>query len=391
MDKLTDYIRWLGDFDFDVLPFREADALILCVISYFDLSSVFEGKEHPLVSDCLPMIEAGEARLCITGGDMGHGEIFELAARSKRFGNLWLSDYSDILKPEEALQFAAVTFHDRDRFTFLAYRGTDSTLAGWQEDFMIAFTRTTAQKMAVAYAEKVLAKTASGDIYIGGHSKGGNQALYASCMLPDDLWEKVTHAYLLDGPGLCPEVLDVKLVERIDPKATRIIPVYDVIGKLFEPKITDTRIIESSLKGFLQHALSSWMISYGDLALAEKNDARSLWASAAVNNWVASLSQEERMVFIEEFFGALGKAGKESLDDMKPEHFLSALISLGETSETTRQALLNLPKWVFSEETLQDLDNSLASHPLEGAKKWLQEKRADLAAALEMASGHQHF
>ena len=83
MEKLADYIRWIGDLDFRVYPLRDADAVILANISYFDLTPVFsdEKPEHT-VADCLPMIEAGEAKLMITGGDLGNRELFAAAARS---------------------------------------------------------------------------------------------------------------------------------------------------------------------------------------------------------------------------------------------------------------------------------------------------------------------
>ena len=37
---LAEYIRWVGAFDFDRLPFRETDAVILCILSYFDFSGI---------------------------------------------------------------------------------------------------------------------------------------------------------------------------------------------------------------------------------------------------------------------------------------------------------------------------------------------------------------
>ena len=303
MDKLVDYVKWIGSLDFDVYPFREADALVLCVISYFDVGPVF--REHPgYVRDCLPMIESDELKLEITGGDMGNREIFEAAARSARFGNLLMTDYeSELMTGPSPVQFAAVTFHCPGRFSFIAFRGTDASLAGWQEDFMISFTRTDAQLMAQDYAERMLSHEqrlypvpspkedqASAGLelygpvwYMGGHSKGGNQALYAACTITDDSWSKVRRAYLLDGPGFCPEVMDLSLIDRIDAKSTRIIPEFDVIGKLFEPKITDTKIVHSYRDGVEQHSLASWLVDHGDLALAPMTDPKANWLNNTLN------------------------------------------------------------------------------------------------------------
>ena len=178
METLAGYIGWMGDYSFEACPFREADALVLCLIAYFDLSPVFaDGKRTAHVRDCAQMVDAGEAKLLITGGDLGNTEIFTAAVRSRRFGDLEITDAVDVLQENPPLQFAAVTFHDGSNFSFIAYRGTDSSLAGWKENFMISFTRTAAQEMALQYASERIAEyrlAGKRKWYIGGHSKGRN-------------------------------------------------------------------------------------------------------------------------------------------------------------------------------------------------------------------------
>ena len=352
METLADYIRWVGDLDFRAYPFREADALVLCNISYYDLTPVFaDGKPEYTVSDCIPMIEAGEAKLEITGGDLGNGEVFALAARSKRFGTLRMSDYENELRSDPPLQFAAVTFHAED-FSFIAFRGTDASIAGWREDCMISFTRTEAQLLSLAYAEHMID---DGVWYIGGHSKGANQAQYAASMLSDAKWEKVRRVYLLDGPGFCPEVLDPELDKRIDPKTTRIIPEFDVIGMLFEPHITDTKIVRSSQKGILQHSLASWQIDCGNLATAEQTDPNSVWINKLLNDWVESIPQQDRPVFINELFDAVAADGAESLEDLNLDRLQSVLIKLTGVSETTRKSIAMLPNRILFDDALTEI------------------------------------
>ena len=360
MDKLTDYIRWIGDLDFQSYPFRDADAMILCIIGYFDLSPVFkQEQEAHTVADCIPMIEAGEARLKITGGDMGNSEIFEAAARSKRFGSLGISDYTDQVRMDPPLQFSAVTFHAPD-FSFIAYRGTDASIPGWRENCMISFTRTEGQALSLAYAEQHIH---GHNWYIGGHSKGANLALFTACMLSDEQLAKVQHIYLLDGPGFCPEVLDSSLISRIDGKTTRIIPEYDVVGKLFEPEITDTKIIRSYRDGILQHSLASWLVEYGAPATVTQNDPTSVWIDRLLNDRIESIPQEDRPGFIGELFDALSAEGSESLEDLDLDRLQSVLIRLTGVSETTKETLSKLPGKVLFEDVLPEL-------PSEDAGKW---------------------
>ncbi len=398
MDKIVDYIKWMGGFDFEQYPFREADALVLCVAAYYDMDPVFDaakpacsdgekpadadtpspadGDAHRspvFLSDCIPMIEEGKARLMITGGDMGNGEVFEAAARSRRFGRLAMRDYADLIDRESDLQFSAVTFdYDPDNymdedaprtaapFSFIAFRGTDSTLTGWKEDFMISFTRPKAQELAAEYAQKEIQTGIPGHKwYIGGHSKGGNLAMYAGCMLSDAALDHVERIFNLDGPGFCPEVLDLSLLKRIDPKTTRIIPEFDVFGKIFEPDITDTRIVCSYRKGLDQHSLPSWLVEYGELSKAKGIDIRAKWLGDNLSGWISAIPHKNRQVFIDELFDALQAGGAESLDEVKAENLRDAMTALSKTSKLTKYALTSLPERLLQAESLSELSSDI--------------------------------
>ena len=357
MVTLAEYIRWVGDLDFCAYPFRDADALILNSIVYFDLGPVFrDGEpEHP-VSDCLAMIEAGEAKLMITGGDLGNRDILEAAARSKRFGSLILADYESVYRVDPPVQFSAVTIR-APKFSFIAYRGTDASIAGWRESCMISFTQTEAQRMALAYAERVID---DGVWYVAGHSKGANAAQYAVCLLSDEKWEKVRHVWLLDGPGFCPEVMDPALDKRIDPKTTRIIPEFDVIGMLFEPKITDTKIVKSNQRGILQHAIASWLVEYGDLATTDHIDPVGDRINHLMNDWLESISQEDRPVFIGELFDAVSADGTETLEELNLDRLQSVLLKLTGVSATTRKVIAKLPNKLLFDDAIQPLPQTKA-------------------------------
>ena len=343
MTGLADYIKWLGRFSFAELPLCEADILVLCDIAYYDVAPALRDGTAQ-VSDCSEGLESGAIRRQITGAATENSAIFRAAIASKRFGALRITDYEDILDPELPLQFSAMTFR-WDGGGFIAFRGTDETIAGWKEDFMISFTETMAQKLAAVYAEQIL--TAGGRYSIGGHSKGANLALYAACRLSDEAWERVDRVWLLDGPGLCPEVMDVSLTERVNEKATRILPEFSVVGKLFEPHIADTRIVKSSASGIAQHSLATWQVEYGDLALADGNDRRSVSLMEILNRWIAGLSEDERRALTDDLFGPLAAGGAVTLSDIAgngPLSFEAALLKMFHASEVTRKMLRELPQ-----------------------------------------------
>lgn len=340
---LLDYIKWIGDFDFDTMPFREADALVLCLASYFEILPLFaEGRKSAKFSECAELLDSGRARLMITGGDMGNEGIFRAAAESKRFGELEITDYVDKLTTDPPLQFATMCFRYKGKFAFIAFRGTDSSLAGWEENFMISFTRTTAQNLAAEHVSMLIEPGC--EWYIGGHSKGGNLALTAACVLNDEQLALVKRIFVLDGPGLCPEVFDEKLIHRIDSQTTRIIPEYDVIGKLFEPRITDTRIVKSYRSGIEQHSLASWMVDHGQLSKAPGNAPGSRWINSLIDEWIAALPIEERAVFVKELFDAMEEEGINDLQEVSPEYFGNLIIRLSGKSATTRKVAKSLPR-----------------------------------------------
>ncbi len=357
MDSLKDYIQWMGDFPISMTGFRDADALVLCALSYIDFSPVFsEEMGTSYIRDCLTMVKNDQVKVMTTGGSEGYPELLAAAASSIRFGSLSMTDYLDLSRKDPPLQFAAVCFHDDADFSFLAYRGTDNSLAGWKEDFMISFTRTRAQKLALAYARDHI--NGNRHWYMGGHSKGSNLALYAACLLDRTRWDTVDRLYLLDGPGLCPQVLDPTLYRRINAKTTQIVPRFCIIGKLFAPDIKDTRIIQSSLSGFLQHIVISWGIDHGKPALTDRHDSASRIAAEAVNDWISSISPPDRAVFVDDLFEILSAGGADTLDQIRSNGLegLEAIFRrLRDSRRMTRKSLSDLQLRVLK----ANLDNML--------------------------------
>ena len=349
MNTLVDYIKWLGRFTFEQYPLQTEDNLVFAMISYFDLSEVFAQNERPRLSDVLPLIDEGRVPVEITGADMGYTDILRAAASSARFGGVEMSGYVNEIRTDPPLQFSAVSFSAED-FSFIAYRGTDSTLAGWQEDFMISFTETEAQHMALDYAERLI--DSSRDFYITGHSKGGNLALYVAAHLSEEKLGAVKTIYCLDGPGFCPEVTDPETLTRAEGKIVRIVPEFDVVGKLFEPDIADTLIVKSNADGVIQHSMATWLFDGGELMCVDKRDSFSEWLGEKLNEWIRSIKSEDRPVFINELFSTLTKSGAEKLEDLTPMRFEQAIVSLGGASDVTKKALASLPGQALSDGTV---------------------------------------
>ena len=430
MDNMTDYIAWLGDTDFDARPLGEVDALILCALSYYDMSPVLDPNGEPFyLKDRIEKISRNGLEIQITGGEQGLDAVLRAAAQSRRFGELTISNYVEQLEPEKDLQFSAVTFSWKDRFSFIAFRGTDNTLVGWKEDFMIAYTQTEAQKMALKYVQDSLRapgyekkgfwgrlretfcaalydkgdraadKKAVKDVfaeehrrsvrsgadvraeersrsakaadpgarrwYIGGHSKGANLAIYAASQLTDEQLQLVERIFVLDGPGLAPDVMDPDLLSRIDDRAVRIIPEYSVIGRLMEPKLSDTRVIKSSNDGVMQHSIASWGIEHGGLALAEDQQPRDRWINEALRKWIDNMPYEARRPFVNDLFDALSAGGAKTVEELAgggKDGLEAVYKGFKNISGSSKEILAELRKAAVSE---------LKASVIDGAKKTL--------------------
>ena len=351
MDRILDYVRWYADIPFSVRPFDEVDNLVLCALSYWKFPRLDWQNEMYSLRECYERLDGAPVEMMTTDTDETMSDFIRYAVMSKRFGDLIVSDFEESYLPEVPTQFCAMTFHLDRKTRYIAFRGTDCSIAGWKEDFMISFMETEAQKMSLEYLEKNIRRGLT--YYVGGHSKGANEVLYAAAHLSDKKKRQLAHLYINDGPGFCQEVLDPKLMESIESISTTIRPEYCVIGKIFEPNITDCRIVKSSQKGAMQHSIFSWGIDCGALALAEEYDPQALAIQTVMNHWLENVSTEERKVFTDSIFDALAKDGSKKLFDVLdkwPTSMESVLVSMLDADPVAKQTLLKLPEAAIHEE-----------------------------------------
>ncbi len=124
-------------------------------------------------------------------------------AASPRFRDMTIHSYRSILDHQSHIQFAATTFIYKDQFAFIGFRGTDTSIAGWREDFdMSASFPVPAQDEALHFLKQTVTRLPKKikNIYVGGHSKGANLAVYASIFAPPAILAIILD---LDAPLIC--------------------------------------------------------------------------------------------------------------------------------------------------------------------------------------------
>ncbi len=363
MQHLIDYVKWMNEITFEMIPFRMVDSAVFCQLCYSDLSC--------LKSSDLPVtVRDAYAAYCEAHAEKSNQfkkleseyiDLFEACARSKRFGEALIIDYQKVYDNDRSIQFAATAYqildnHGAELFRFLAFQGSDNSLAGWKENFMISFTLTEGQKNAALFARKNV--RVGSNNYIGGHSKGGNQALYASSELPDQLLQAVKRVYMYDGPGLCPDVLPLDRLERISPSLTRLQPTYSIIGNIFEPDVGELHIIKTSVNDMSAHVMNNWLIEHGEFSEADDFDPHIAWINDTINRWIENVDMDVRKDFVDELFASWTDMGMEyftELDDFNPFDFEQMVLNFLNIKNSNKRVALHLPLRVLFDDSIQKL------------------------------------
>ena len=359
MNTFLEYIYWFKDLNFSKKEFNEIDMMILSYFAYLDLEKVLPNNNEKSLSLCVNELSQYvklNDNVKLVFKDDSFEDFAKALADSTRFGTLLISDFIDAYDENKNLQFCAFSYkyisdNPNDNFTAICFRGTDNTIIGWKEDFMLSFSLVKAQKLALKYCVENIKDDCK--YYIGGHSKGGNLALYAACLLNKNLFEKVLKVYLLDSPGLCPEIIDPNLIKKIDEKIISISPEYSVVGKIFEPNISNEIIVKSIKLGLAQHQISSWCIKYGKLDTIPTHDPASIAIGNTLDKWLENIEMENRQKVVDEIFDALSSGNATTINDIYStvKSFEQVVSSLFNISQESKETVTNFPKELLKNKT----------------------------------------
>ena len=259
-----DYLRWRGDLTFRQDGFNEVDNLVLCIISYINFRRITavhttEPSAAPTLAQVAPLLTEEDDQLGLS--ELSYLPLVQLAAKTPRFRGVRLFAYTHEYDEAQAKQFDALSFLLPDGTLFVAFMGTDTSLAGWKEDFNMSFlSAVPAQARAAAYAADMAALCPDMPLRIGGHSKGGNLAAWAAIHLPADLQEhRLLSAYNNDGPGFARDMLETPEYLRVADKLHTYIPESSIVGVLLE-HAEDYAVIDSANRSVMQHEPMSWSV-----------------------------------------------------------------------------------------------------------------------------------
>lgn len=335
MASILDYIRWRGDLKFSQDPLNEVDAVVFSALSYVHYT--LPSEEPVLLRDAAEAFFAAgncESRIRVKN-DL---ELLSLAADSVRFGQCKLLMYRDHFVPEQETQFAAMTFLLDDQTLFIAFRGTDGTLVGWKEDFNMTFQQSVpSQRLALNYVREA-ALERSEPMYLGGHSKGGNMAVFAASRSSPMIQERILGVYNNDGPGFTKYMMGDPGYLAILDRIHTFIPQSSVIGMLLEHEEPYT-IVRSKSVSVWQHDLYSWELLGNKWVTMDAVTQDSIFLDATIKTWFASMSNRERNQLVDSVYALISTTGADRMEDLLQPRNFRTYVKLISEDESLRKLL----------------------------------------------------
>lgn len=315
--ELMDYLKWRNDVSLKAAPFNEIDNVLLSYLAYADFGELLhEEKRRVSIETCLKrfskkhdLANVRESKHFIERAPL----LLEDMVCGARFRGTKVVHFREVFDKKKVQQFAALVFLLPDGTRYVSFRGTDLSITGWKEDFLMSFTaETEGAKEAVSYLNEVAA-CVEGDFILGGHSKGGNFAMFAAAFCEDSVKERILKVYNNDGPGFREEIVRSAAYRALLPKITNIVPQTSIIGRLLSNEAAHT-VVKSTAAGIFQHDVTTWEVTKDKFVSAEL-DAFSDFVKKALGSWLETMDDEARKSLVETVFSMIEMTEAETFSE----------------------------------------------------------------------------
>lgn len=345
MSDIFDYMKWRGDLSIDSDPLNELDSLILARFSYapFDCIGLLEDSSPITVGEAatalleLPYIE----QHVLWKTDV---ELFAALRENPRYAKLKLTRFINLVDADTQMQFSAVAISLREDLHYIAFRGTDNTLVGWKEDFNMTFTcPVPAQEYAVNYLNRIAAAL-PGRLILGGHSKGGNLAVFAAAFCREDIQARIDSIYNFDGPGFDDRILETAQYHAIRERTRTFVPQSSVIGMLLGHEEQYTIVESTEKSGLMQHDIYSWQVERKSLAKLESVTTRSRFIDQTLKKRLAETPPAQREQFVDAMYAIFAQTNAKTVKELSDNWLDSAKAMLSVTrnlDEDTRKLIVH--------------------------------------------------
>ena len=314
MPNIIDYIEWRGDLSFENSPINEIDDIIFSRFSYIPFKCI-ELKDIDTIGDIALKMKDLDIDNYLWDDD----KVFlQKIGNCKRFKNIKVSDYIEIFDKAAEKQFAAITLWIQDSKKYISFRGTDSSLVGWKEDLNMGFRKDVpSQKEAVKYLDSIANKYKD-NLIVGGHSKGGNLAVYSSVFCKDNVKDRIERVINADGPGFDNSVILTKNYKKMLNRIQTYIPQSSIVGRLLEHE-EEYQVVKSVQKGIMQHDIYSWEIEPTKLIRIPTVTNNSEIFNGIVSDWLKNTTPKQRENFINVIYEIIMETQAQKTSDFRVE------------------------------------------------------------------------
>ena len=253
-----DYLKYYRDIPFTEVSLNQLDFLICAILVYLPLNDFKEAKSLKDFSKIALELENKDYDGMMIPKSY---EVLKYLQNAKRYANMKIMNFVNL--KNEKTQFGACKFL-MDKKTIIAFKGTDGSTIGWVENFRLLYDYPTyTQRLSLNYLEDNI-KFNDKNVYVVGHSKGGNLAMASVMELSRPLFKKVKKVYNFDGPGFLKKEFDSLKYRELLPKLVNIIPTGSVVGSLLFNK--NYTVVESCELAFNEHYPTTWGV-FGEFFL----------------------------------------------------------------------------------------------------------------------------
>ena len=299
MYTIIDYLNYYKDTTVKYVKLNPQDFLIFACLSYLPLDSFDEVKN---LQEFVKYSVKFKSRL--NGGSTGNlaYELLKIMAKSKRYQDLKIENF--VFQKDDFVQFGAVTFV-LGKNKIIAFKGSDRSYVSWVENARMFYQYpTNTQQKAIEYLKENIQKEED-NVYVVGHSKGGNLAMVSSMELENSLLKKVKQIYNFDGPGLLKSEYQSKY-KRIKKKLMNIIPSNSMVGVLLYNE--NFKVIKSKNHMLETHYPSSWCL-FGEFFI---EDSLKVFSNQLHNYTTVTLEKIDKQ--------SLKSAMEEVFEELKEEN-----------------------------------------------------------------------
>lgn len=317
MSNFLDYITWRGDLSLRQDHFNTIDSLILSRFIYLPLDDIVTDTPITIAKAYKQYIELNRHKSPAVITELDN-VLFEKMASSKRFKHLTLQHFTNLLNEEKEIQFCAMLVHLDDQTTYIAFRGTDNSLFGWKEDFNMTFQTTIpSQNLARAFVLSHF-NDLKESVLFGGHSKGGNLAIYSAIFAHDIDTKRIKAIYNFDGPGFNPELKLNGRYHLLKPSIKTFIPKTAIVG-VFMNYMPSYKIVTTNAKVFAQHDTYSWLVEGCQLIYASRRTKKSKRIETVLQHVLKDYTPEDLETIINTFYNLLIFANIKDVRDFNNE------------------------------------------------------------------------